>query len=441
MNILYGDFKSQYPILTRGEGVYVFDEQGNRYLDAIGGVCVVNIGHGVEEIITAMASQARKLTYSYGGEMDNLPRRELAAKLDGWMPDGMGDTRTFFCSGGGEANESALKFAYQYHHERGNPKKHKVISRWQSYHGNTVGALSMSGRTSWRGLYGPYLLDFPHIPPPYCYRCPYGLEYPSCDILCARELERVIQQESPGNICAFIAEPIIGTSMSAVVPPKEYYPIIREICDRYDVLFIVDEVMSGTGRTGLNWGIEHWGVAPDILTTAKGIASGYVPLAATVLGEKVWKAIADGSQQTYHSFTYAGHPVSCAVGIAVLDYIEEHQLVDRAGRMGALLLSKLHEYLDDLPWVGDVHGKGLFAGVEFVQDKETKEPFPVEDKVTSRVRNEVFRSGVMVIGGAGGLINGVAGDHIEIVPPYIIDEEQIEFLCRTLRLSIEKVLS
>jgi adenosylmethionine-8-amino-7-oxononanoate aminotransferase len=440
MNILYGNFKSPYPVLVRGEGVYVYDDQGKKYLDAIGGVCVVNIGHGVEEVISAMADQARRLTYAYGGEMDNLPRQQLAAKLNSWMPTAMGDTKVFLCSGGAEANESALKFAYQVQCERGKPGKKKVISRWQSYHGNTIGALSMSGRTNWRGIYGPYLLDFPHIAPPYCYRCPFGLHHPDCNILCARELERVIEQESPDNICAFIAEPVIGTSMSAVVPPPEYYPLIRAICDQYDVLFIVDEVMSGAGRTGKKWAIENWGVTPDILTCAKGIGGGYAPLAATVLAEKVWKAITEGSRQTHHSFTYAGHPVSSAAGIAVLTYIETNHLVERAGRMGAYLFQNLHETLDDLPWVGDVRGMGLFAGIELVQDKKSKEPFPVDCQVAGRVKKEALDNGLMLMAGAPGLINGVLGDHIEIVPPYIITEEQVDFLCATLRESILKIL-
>jgi adenosylmethionine-8-amino-7-oxononanoate aminotransferase len=440
MNILYGNFKSPYPVLVSGEGVYVFDEQGRKYLDAASGVCVVNIGHGVEEIITAMAEQARRLTYAYGGEVDNLPRRQMAARLGEWMPAGMGETKVFLCSGGAEANESALKLAYQVQCERGKPTRHKVISRWQSYHGNTIGALSMSGRTSWRGRYAPYLLDFPHIPPPYCYRCPFGMEYPGCGMRCAHELERVIQQEGPDNISAFIAEPVIGSSISAVVPPPEYYPLIREICDQYDVLFIADEVMSGVGRTGKKWAIEHWGVTPDILTCAKGIGGGYVPLAASVLAEKTWKAITEGSRVTHHSFTYGGHPVCSAAGIAVLDYIDAHHLVEQAASRGEVLMRRLHENLDDLPWVGDVRGKGLFAGVELVQDKKSKEPFPVEAQVMNRVKREVFENGVMLLAGAPGSINGVMGDTIEIVPPYTISEEQIDFLCKTLRAGIVKVL-
>ncbi|HEX9597698.1 MAG TPA: aminotransferase class III-fold pyridoxal phosphate-dependent enzyme, partial [Anaerolineales bacterium] len=249
-HVLVGQLSKVYPTLARAEGVYVFDEQGKRYLDAISGVGVVNIGYGVTEVIEAIERQLRDLPYSYGGMFENQPRRQLAAKLQAWAPPGMGETRAFFSSGGAEANEAALKLAYQYHWERGHPSKQKVIGRWQSYHGNTIGALSMSGRSDWRAMHSGYLLDFPHIPPPYCLRCPWGLTYPDCGIRCAEDLRRVIYQYGPENIAAFIAEPVIGTSLSALVPPQEYYPIVRQICDEFEILFIADEVLSGVGRTG-----------------------------------------------------------------------------------------------------------------------------------------------------------------------------------------------
>ena len=438
-HVLYGSLDGRYVTMTRGDGVYVYDADGNRYLDAVGGVCVVNIGHGVQEIIDAINEQAAVLTYTYGGTVDNEPRQRLARKLQEWAPPGMGHTRTLFCSGGAEANEGALKLAYQYHRERGNPTKRKVIGRWQSYHGNTVATLSVSGRTAWRSLNSPLLIDLPHIPPPYCYRCPWDLTYPGCGLTCATELQRVIRQEGAENIAAFIAEPIIGTSMSAVVPPDEYYGIIRDICDENDILLISDEVMSGVGRTGKNWAIEHWGVAPDIITSSKGLAGGYSPLGALILGEKVWTAIADGSGRVSHSSTYGGNPLSCAVGLAVLDYIEEHGLVARAGDMGDRLIAALEEALLDIPYVGDIRGKGLFAGIELVMDKETKKPFPVEWDVGHRVEAEALKSGLLVLAGVSGLVNGAAGDHIELVPPYVIDDEHVEFIVSTLRNSILSV--
>ena len=435
-HVLYGSFESEYVTITRGDGVYVYDEDGNRYLDAVGGVCVVNIGHGVQEIVDAMNKQAAEVTYTYGGIVDNGPRQALAQKLQDWAPPGMGHTKSLFCSGGAEANEAALKLAYQYHRERGNPTKSKFIGRWQSYHGNTVATLSMSGRTPWRSVNSPLLLDFPHIPPPYCYRCPWDLNYPECGLTCANELQRVIRQEGAENIAAFIAEPVIGTSMSAVVPPDEYYGIIRDICDENDILFIADEVMSGVGRTGKNWAIEHWGVTPDIITSSKGLAGGYSPLGAMILAEKVWTAIADGSGKVSHSTTYGGNPLSCAVGVAVLDYIEQHDLVTKAGVMGDRLIAALEEALVDVPYVGDVRGKGLFAGVELVANGETKETFPVEWNVGHRIEADALKNGLLVLAGVTGLVDGIAGEHIELVPPYVIEDEHVEFIVSTLRNSI-----
>ena len=435
-HVLYGSFDDDQVTITRGDGVYVFDDSGKRYLDAVGGVCVVNIGHGVQEIVDTLSKQAGTLAYTYGGMVDNGPRQQLADKLQQWAPPGMGETKTLFSSSGAEANEGALKLAYQYHWERGNPTKRKIVGRWQSYHGNTIGTISMSGRTSWRKMHDSLLLDFPHIPPPYCYRCPWDLTYPDCALACANELRRVIRQEGAENIAAFIAEPIIGTSMSAVVPPPEYYGIIREICDEYDVLFIADEVMSGLGRTGKKWGIDHWEVTPDIITTSKGLSGGYSPLAAMILSEKVWRPIADGTRKVLHSSTFGGNPLSCSVGVAVLDYIEKHDLVSRAGEMGEQLLARLREELSEVPYVGDIRGKGLLVGVEIVADKQTKETFPPELNVGHRVEAEALRNGLLVLAGVTGLVDGIAGDHVELVPPYVIEDEHIEFIVATLRRSI-----
>ena len=433
--VLQQDLGHQYRTIVRGEGSHVFDDQGKRYLDAASGVGAVNIGYGVEQVVAAIAEQARTLAFSYCGLVDSLPRQELAATLQRWVPEGMGQTRTLFCSGGGEANEAALKLAYQYHWERGKPTKRKIISRWQSYHGSTIGSLSMSGRTQWRRMYAPYLLDFPHIPPPYPYR------HPGEDIDRAYELKRVIQQEGPEHIAAFIAEPVIGTSMSAVVPDPDYYRVIREICDEYDVLFIADEVMSGFGRTGKNFGIDNWNVTPDIITTAKGMSGGYAPLSAAILSEKLWRAIADGSRNTGYLSTFGGHPLSCAAGVAVLRYIEENGLVQRTGEKGDKLIGLLRQEVGPLPIVGDVRGKGLFIGLELVADKQTREPFPVEWDVTHKIADDAFDHGLIVLGGVTGLIDGIAGDHIELLPTYVIEDADIDFIVSTLKASIERITS
>tara|TARA_A100001037_G_scaffold47334_1_gene38948 strand:+ start:38505 stop:39854 length:1350 start_codon:yes stop_codon:yes gene_type:complete len=440
-NVLYGNFDEDYITITRGEGVYVFDENNKKYLDAAGGVCVVNIGHGVKEIQEVVSKQVKELAYTYGGTTDNIPRQKLAKKLDQWAPPGMGNTKTIFSSSGGEANEAALKLAYQYHYERGNYTKRKVIGRWQSYHGNTVATLSMSGRTTWRRSNSSLLLDFPHISPPYCYRCSSKDSHSSCAENYANELEKVIKQEGPENISSFIAEPIIGTSMSAVVPPEGYYEIVRKICDKYDVLFISDEVMCGLGRTGKNWGIDHWNVSPDIITTSKGLGGGYSPIGATILAEDVWGAFSKGSRNVSHSSTYGGNPLSCSVGLAVIDYIEKHNLVNNAKIMGDRLLSRLKEELYEVPYVGDVRGKGLLVGVEIVADKESKIPFDSNMNIGHLIEAEARDNGLLILAGVTGLVDGVDGDHVEIVPPYIIDQEHIEFIVSTLRKSIINVLN
>lgn len=418
---------------VRANDVYVYDSKGKQYLDAIGGVGVVNVGHGVKEIVDALSQQAGTLAFSYGVHIDNEPRKALSKKLDDWAPGGMKPVKTLFSSGGAEANEGAIKLAYQYHWERGNPCKRRFISRWQSYHGNTVGTLSLSGRTKWRRMHDALLMDVPFIPPPYCYRCPWNLVYPGCELLCAKALGRTIQQLGQENIAAFVVEPIIGTTMSAVVPPDGYYQKIREICDENDVLFIADEVMSGIGRTGLNWGIENWSVTPDILTASKGLAGGYSPLGAAILSEKVWLAIENGTKKPMHSCTFGGNPASCAAGLAVLNYIEQYDLVSQAGIMGDRLLDCLFHELGGLSCVGDIRGKGLFIGIELVADKRTKKSFPPELDVAHKIEKAAFEKGLLIMAGVPGLLDGIGGDHLEILPPYTIQDEHIDFITSVLR--------
>ena len=433
--IFHRTLKKKWQQIERGEGIYLYDTDSNRYLDACAGVHVVSIGHGVEEIADAMREQASKVCFTYSRFLTQ-PQVDLAQKIGDLTPEGL--NKVFFVSGGSEATESAMKIARKYHLETGNPKKYKVVSRWQSWHGNTVGALSMSGRTPWRDDYVPYLLNFPHIPPPYCYRCPYGETYPGCHLTCADELERVIRQEGSEYISAFIAEPILGTSAAGMTPPPEYYPIIREICDRHNVLMIIDEVVTGFGRTGVNFGIDHWGVVPDIMATGKGLSSGYTPIAATIAHEKIYDAIYEKSTSFVHGHTYGGNPLSCAVALAVQNYIERHDLVSQCARMGDLMLEKLTP-LHDIPIVGDIRGKGLLTGIEFVADKEKRTPFDPEQKVTSMVVNLAFEKGVLVMPGAPGLVDGVAGDHIAISPPFTITESEVLQIVDVLKETIKAV--
>lgn len=434
---VFRDFQKIYPVITWGKGVFLYDQAGREYLDAVGGIAVVNVGHAVPEIIAAMTEQAQRVAFVHGGSFANEPAMALCEELATWTPAGL--RHVVLLSGGSEATETAMKLARQYHLERGRATKYRVISRWVSYHGNTIGALSMSGRTAWRGEFVPYLQNFPKIHPPYCYRCPYGKTYPGCQVACADDLERVITLEGPDSIAALIAEPVIGTSATGVTPPPEYYPRIREICDKYDVLFIADEVITGIGRTGKNFGIEHWGVIPDMITTAKALSSGYSPLAAVILHDKVYDAMAKGSARTTQGFTYSGHPLSAAVGLAVLRYLTAHDLVGNAARIGRVLLERLTT-LKKYPVVGDVRGTGLILGVEFVADQATKRPFPPSAEVTRRIVEATLEEGVVVVPGMSGLIDGVAGDHIQISPPYIFTEANVEQLVAALEKAIQRVM-
>lgn len=422
------DMARTYPVLVRGEGVYVFDEQGRRYLDAMGGVAVVNIGHGVDEIADAMADQARRLAFSHSVMFSNRPMIDLAERVAGLAPDGLNSV--YFVSGGSEANETAIKLARQYHVERGSGSKSLVIGRWQSYHGATLGALSASGHVSRRRKYAPLLKDFPHIPPPYCYRCPLGQTHPSCHIACADELERAILQHGPENVAAFIAEPITGAASGAVVPPAEYFPRIREICDRYDVLLIADEVITGFGRTGEVFAMSHWGVVPDMITVAKGMGSGYAALAAVVVHDRIRSVFADSSSPFVHGFTYGGNPLACAVGVAVLDLVQREGLFERAAELGTYFFNAA-ERLRAHPSVGDIRGRGLMMGIELVRDRDSREPFPAELRFADRLARLALDRGLYVYPGSG-CIDGVRGDHILICPPFVIRKSEIDLIFELL---------
>lgn len=428
--------RKSYPLMERAEGVYIFDSKGGRYIDGVGGIGVVNIGHRVKEILEAMVEQAKKVCFIYNGQFITEPAINLAKKVVELAPPGL--SKVFFVSGGSEAVETALKMARQYHVETGHPSKYRVIARWTSYHGNTIGALSMSGRPSWRKNFIPLLLNFPHIAPPYCYQCPFGKEYPSCGLECAYDLERTIKKEGADSISAFIAEPIIGTTAPGVTPPPEYYRIIREICDKHNVLMIVDEVITGFGRTGRNFGINHWDVTPDIIVTGKGISSGYTPLAAVIAHEIIYEAFVKGSGNFAHGYTYVENPLSCAVGLAVQQYIEKNDLVERSARIGSLMLEKLSG-LGELPMVGDVRGKGLLLGIEFVKDKKKRTPFERELQVQEKIVDRCFEKGLILVSGVPGNVDGIVGDQIQITPPYIITEEVMDKSIDILEESIIEV--
>lgn len=435
-SVLYKNVGGEQVLVEKAEGMYVYDTEGKKYLDIAGGIAVVTIGHAVPEVIDAITDQAKKVTFVYGGTFTSEARIKLASKVIEMSPAGM--DKVFFCSGGSEAVESAIKIARQYHLEAGNASKYKVISRWQSYHGNTMTTLSVGGRPSWRTKYTPYLTQFPHIAQCNCYRCPYGLEYPKCDIKCARELERVIKYEDPETVSAFILEPVTGTTATATVPPKEYFPIIREICDRYNVLLIVDEVITGVGRTGKNFAVDHFNVVPDIIATAKGLASGYAPIGAVIVHKKITDAVINGTGVLTHSFTFSGTPLVCAAGLAVVEYLEKNNLVQRSAEKGKVFLDKLSK-LTDLPMVGDVRGIGMLLGVELVKDKETKEPYEPSKNVSGLIASYCRENGVLIVAGVPGSSDGISGDQLQLSPPFIINEEEMDLTVDVLRRAIESV--
>ena len=417
-----------WPQISHGKDCYLYAEDGRAYLDACAGVHVVSIGHGVPEIGEVMREQANKVSFTYARFLTQ-PQIDLADKVAAIAPGDL--NRVFFISGGSEATESALKIARKYHVETGNPKKFKVITRWQSWHGNTIGALSMSGRSTWREDYVPYLHDFPHITFPHPDHCPYCQDRPACTLACAEELERVIKQEGSEYIAAFIAEPISGTSCCGLMPPPDYFPTIRAICDHYNVLMIIDEVVTGYGRTGLNFGIEHWDAIPDIIATGKGLASGYTPIAATLVRDEIYDGIYKKQNHYVHGHTYGGNPLSCAIALAVQNYIQDHDLVTRCAQMGDLMLEKMQPLMDS-PIVSAVRGKGLLTGVEFAKDKESRTPFDPAQGVSGAIVNRAFAKGVLIMPGSPGLIDGVAGDHIAISPPFTISEEQVEEIAQVI---------
>jgi adenosylmethionine-8-amino-7-oxononanoate aminotransferase len=421
------NFLKTYPEAVRGEGCFVFTAGGQRYLDASGGAAVVTIGHGIPEIGRAMAEQATQLAYAHSSQFHTEPAERLARRVLDLAPRKMRDQgRVYFTSGGSEATETALKLARQYWVERGEKKRYRVISRSQSYHGASLGALSVSGNVRRREPFVPMLQEWGHILPCYCYRCPLGLEYPSCNVDCADELDRLLEGQGSEDVAAFIFEPIVGATLGAVVPPEGYAQRIADICRRHNILLIADEVMSGMGRTGKPFAVEHWGVSPDMILVGKGIASGYAPLGAVIVAGHIAETISRGSGVFLHGFTYNAHPVATAAGNAVLDYIERERLFERVEPIGRELCAAL-ETLRKYSVVGDVRGKGLMLAIEIVRDTKTREPFPAEAHMASRIQEDALEAGVMTYP-IEGCADGARGDHILVAPPFTITSAMIQML-------------
>jgi adenosylmethionine-8-amino-7-oxononanoate aminotransferase len=428
--------KGRYVSLVRGEGVYVYDEDGHAILDGASGAAVSCLGHGNRRIADRMAAQAGVLAFAHGSQFVSPQVLELADRLA--AKSACPRSRVYFASGGSEATETALKIALAYHSASGVPSRQRVVSRSVSYHGATLGALAMTGHKQRRRLYESLITPFPKIPTCYCYRCPYGLAPASCAVECADELDRSIVEAGADSIAAFIVEPVIGASAPGVGAAAGYMQRIADTCRRHDVLLIADEVMSGVGRTGRFLAMEHYGIGADITVLSKGLSAGYSPLAAVVVSGRVYDRISSGGpNHLVHGFTYSGNPLSAAVGLEVLNIIDEEQLVSRAATMGALLMERL-TVLNCFPMVGDIRGKGLLIGIEFVADREQRRPFAPDKGVADMVQGAALDEGLWVYGGRGSH-TGSAGDHILVAPPYTITEAQIDELITKLAKALAAV--
>ncbi len=419
-------------LIDHAEGAWLYTADGGKILDAAAGAVVTNIGQGREEIAQLMAEEVRRANYVV--PIWSTPQRQrLVERLARWTPPGL--TRFFFTSGGSEAVEAALKFALMYHKVNGRPRRTKIIAREASYHGNSLAALSAGGSLR-RADYEHVLFDWPKIKPSYCYRCPWGKTYPGCDIDCANALEEEIKRHGEDTIAAFIAEPMMGSAGGSVPPVKEYWPRLAEICQRHGVLLIADEVMTGFGRTGRRFAVDHWNVIPDILVGGKGLTGGYMPMGMIAVQESlVEQCEAKGADFMF--YTYSSHPTACAVADRVLEIMEREHLVERAAEMGARLGAQLKEELSGHPMVGDIRGTGMFWGIEMVRDRVSRAPYPVTMKVASRVVSAGLKRGLFVYPATGMARPG--GDAVMVTPPFMIGTDEIEYIVSRLRATLDDV--
>jgi adenosylmethionine-8-amino-7-oxononanoate aminotransferase len=435
--VFYRRLGHAYPVIERGEGLYLYDVQGRRYLDASGGPLVVNIGHGVPSVAAALSAQAARIAYVHGSLFTTEALETYSRRLAGRVP--VADPRFYYLTSGAEAVEAAVKFARQLQVARGEPRRDRVISRWGSYHGATLGTLALSGKPSMRNLYAPMFQEMPHIEPPYCYRCAFHTVYPACDLACARQLETEILRQGPGRVAAFLAEPVGGATLGAIVPPDGYWPLVREICERHGLLLIADEVLTGFGRTGTWFAVEQFGIRPDVLVMGKGATGGYFPLSIAAVRSEDIETLRRAQGDFNHGGTFSHHAVGAAAALATLDYLETHDLVARAARLGEKLGQTLRAALESSPTVGDVRGIGMVWAVELVADRRTREPFPAAQHVAERVCDRCMQMGVLLYPGHGGA-DGVRGDHVMVAPPFIVTEEQLETIVLVLHQAIQSLV-
>jgi len=431
------NFHKTFPIAVRGAGCWLYTQDGRKFLDAAGSAAVVNIGHGVPEIAAAMSAQASQLAFAHTSQFHNAPAEKLAARLLALAPPNFRNGRVYFTSGGSEATETAIKLVRQYFLEVGQPQRYRILSRRQSYHGSTLGAMTLSGNVARRAPYTPLLQEWGHIAPCFCYHCPFNKTYPDCGLACANDLETVLQATDPPTAAAFIFEPVVGATLGAAAPPEGYLTRVVEVARHHNLLLIADEVMTGLGRTGKPFSVQHVGLEPDIILTGKGIASGYAPLGAVLVSSKVADSLQHGSGSFKHGFTYQAHPVSTAAGNAVLDYLESHQLFARVLEASAHLRAALAP-LAGHPNAGDIRGQGLLLGLEFVQNKSTRQPFPASDRIAEKIQAAAMDHNVLTYP-TQGCVDGTRGDHILLAPPFTLTPAESAQIAQALSSALKAV--
>jgi adenosylmethionine-8-amino-7-oxononanoate aminotransferase len=437
-HVFHRDPRIAYPVAVRGEGVYLYDREGKRYLDASGGAAVSCLGHSDRAVIAAIQRQLEQLAFAHTSFFANEPMEALADVLIAHAPKSF--DKVYLVSGGSEAIEASLKLARQYFVEKGEPQRRHVIARLQSYHGNTLGALAVGGNAWRRKQFEPLLIQATHVSPCFAYR---GKDPGESDAnyaeRLAKELEAAILHLGRDSVIAFVAETVVGATLGAVPPVPGYFKRIREVCDRYGVLLILDEVMCGMGRCGSLWAFEEEGIVPDLVTIAKGLGAGYQPVGAVIVARKIYDTITSGSGFFQHGHTYLGHAAACAGAIAVQKRLHEDGLLARVKPLGALLEKKLRATFGAHPNVGDIRGRGLFWAIELVSDRATKQPFDPALRVHARLKREALDAGLMCYP-MGGTLDGVRGDHVLLAPPFIVEEAQLDELVEMLECALAATL-
>ncbi len=430
--------KGTFPTAVAGEGCYLIDADGKRYLDGSGGAAVSCLGHSDTEVVDAIKAQLEQLAFAHTGFFTSAPAEALAERLIDLAPDGL--DKVYYVSGGSEAVEAAIKLARQYMIETGQETRHRLIARRQSYHGNTLGALGAGGNMWRRAPFQPLLSEGSHIAPCFPYRDKADDEtLEAYGLRAANALEHEILRLGPETVMGFIAEPVVGATLGAVAAAPGYFKRIREICDQYGILLILDEVMCGMGRTGSLFACEQEGITPDIATIAKGLGAGYQPIGAMLCSNKIYAAIENGTGFFQHGHTYLGHPAACAGSLAVVNAIIDRWLLARVNTQGERLHAALEARLSQHPNIGDVRGRGLFRGVEIVEDRETKAPFDPSRRIHARVKALALEAGLICYP-MGGTIDGQRGDHVLLAPPFIISDNEIDELVDKLAGAVDDAI-